>query len=197
MTDSRVRTPANSAPFVETGIASSRVHADIAALTHPGSRPNNEDAYVVCRLGRFLEVLSTNLPDGAIPARKEESGHVMMVGDGVGGAASGEVASSTALLTLMTEVLRAPKWVLKLDDAATREGEIRELIARGRLYLKQMHAAIRARQESDSRHQGMGTTFTSAYTVGDDLFVMHVGDSRAYSLRGGRLFRITSDHTLA
>ena len=197
MSDTRVRPPAAPEPFVETGIASNRVHADIAALTSTGARPNNEDAYVVCRLGRFLEVLSTNLPEREIPERREESGHLMIVGDGVGGAASGEVASSTALLTLVNSVLRSPKWVLKLDDADTREGEIRELLARGRLYLQQMHAAIRERQAKDPRHEGMGTTFTSAYTVGDDLFVMHVGDSRAYSLRGGRLFRITSDHTLA
>jgi serine/threonine protein phosphatase PrpC len=115
----------------------------------------------------------------------------------VGGAASGEVASSTALLTLVNQVLRSPKWALKLDDPATREREIRELLARGRLYVQQMHAAIRERQAKDPKHQGMGTTFTSAYTVGGDLFVMHVGDSRAYSLRGGRLFCITRDHTLA
>jgi len=197
MTDTRLSPPAVSEPFVETGIPTHRVHADIAALTHPGSRPNNEDAYVVYRLGRFMECLSSNLPEGQLPARYDDTGHLFIVGDGVGGAASGEVASSTALLTLIQQLLRAPKWALKLDDPSTREREIRELLARGRLYVQQMHAAIRERQAVDPSHQGMGTTFTSAYTVGGDLFVMHVGDSRAYSLRGGRLFCITRDHTLA
>ncbi len=192
-----VSPPAASEPFVETGIPTNRVHADIAALTHPGARPNNEDAYVVYRLGRFMECVSSNLPEGDLPARHDDSGHLLIVGDGVGGAASGEVASSTALLTLVNQVLRSPKWALKLDDPATREREIRELIARGRLYLQQMHAAIRERQVQNPSQSGMGTTFTSAYTVGGDLFVMHVGDSRAYSLRGGRLFCITRDHTLA
>ena len=197
MNDSPAGPPAAAVPFVETGIPTNRVLADIAALTHPGARPNNEDAYVVYRLGRFMECVSTNLPEGELPARYDDSGHLLIVGDGVGGAASGEVASSTALLTLIHQVLRSPKWALKLDDPATREREIRELLARGRLYLQQMHAAIRERQARNPSQQGMGTTFTSAYTVGGDLFVTHVGDSRAYSLRGGRLFRITRDHTVA
>ncbi len=184
-------------PFVETGIPTNRVHADIAALTHQGARPNNEDAYVVYRLGRYMECVSSNLPQGELPARYADSGHLMIVGDGVGGAAGGEVASSTALLTLVDQILRSPKWALKLDDPATRETEIQELIARSRAYLQQMHEVIRERQAQDPRYQGMGTTFTSAYTVGGDLFIMHVGDSRAYVLRAGRLFRITHDHTLA
>jgi len=172
MSDTRVSPPTASEPFVETGIPTNRVHADIAALTHPGARPNNEDAYVVYRLGRFMECVSSNLPAGQLPVRYDDTGHMLIVGDGVGGESSGEVASSTALLTLVNQVLRSPKWALKLDDPATREREIRELLARGRLYLQQMHAAIRDRQAKDPSHQGMGTTFTSAYTVGGDLFVM-------------------------
>ena len=44
---------------------------------------------------------------------------------------------------------------------------------------------------------GMGTTFTGAYVVDRDLFVMHVGDSKAYLVRGDELTKITRDHTLA
>ena len=197
MSDEDDVTPASPTPFVETGIATSRVRADIAALTHPGARPNNEDAYIVYRLGRFMECVASNLPAEDLPAWYDDSGHLLIIGDGLGGAASGEVASRTALLSLIEQIKRSPKWALKLDDPATREVEIHELISRSRAYLQQMHAAIRERQAQDPRHEGMGTTLTSAYTVGGDLFVMHVGDSRAYSLRGGRLFRITRDHTVA
>jgi protein phosphatase len=189
--------PVATTPFADNGIPTNRVRADIAALTHKGARPNNEDAYVVYRLGRFMELESSNLPDGDLPARYEDSGHLLIVGDGVGGAEGGEVASRTALLTLVSSILHAPKWALKLDDPATRETEIRELIERSRAYLQRMHVAIHERQARDPRYEGMGTTFTSAYTVGVDVFIMHVGDSRAYVLRRGRLIRITHDHTLA
>ena len=43
----------------------------------------------------------------------------------------------------------------------------------------------------------MGTTMTGAYSIGDDLFVIHVGDSRAYLYRDGVLRRLTRDHTHA
>ena len=197
MSDENDAPPVPATPFVETGIATNRVRADIAALTHPGARPNNEDAYIVYRLGRFMECVSSNLPEDDLPAWYDDSGHLLIVGDGLGGAASGEVASRTALLSLVEQIQRSPKWALKLDDPASREAEIRELIERSRAYLQQMHAAIRQQQVREPRHEGMGTTLTSAYTVGGDLFVMHVGDSRAYSLRAGRLFRITRDHTVA
>lgn len=193
-------TPNPSLPvetFVDAGISTHRVHADIAALTHTGARPNNEDAYLVCRLGRFMERIASSLPESDLPAHYDDSGHLLIVVDGVGGAAGGEVASRTALLTLLRQVLRSPKWALKLDDPATRDGEILELLDRSRAYLQGMHSAIRARQEDDPRYEGMGTTFTSAYTIGGDVFIMHVGDSRAYVLRRGRLVRITHDHTVA
>jgi protein phosphatase len=187
--------PADS--FVESGIATSRVRADIAALTHAGSRANNEDAYAVYRLGRYMDCVASNLPDTDLPAHYDDSGHLLIVVDGVGGAEGGEVASRTALLSLVRQIMHSPKWALKLDDPATREGEIRELMERSRIYLQQMHDRIRERQKQDPQFEDMGTTFTSAYTVGGDLFLQHVGDSRAYALRAGRLFRITHDHTLA
>ena len=56
---------------------------------------------------------------------------------------------------------------------------------------------LHQRRRLDRGLEGMGTTLTCAYSVGNDLFVIHVGDSRAYVLRRGRLVRITHDHTLA
>ena len=63
-----------------------------------------------------------------------------------------------------------------------------------------MHDALSDQEAGSSpagRTEGMGTTLTTAYSVGNDLFVIHVGDSRAYLMRAGRLHRITRDHTLA
>ena len=67
MSDKNAIPQAPAAPFVETGIPTSRVHADIAALTHQGARENNEDAYVVYRLGRFMERIASNLPESDLP----------------------------------------------------------------------------------------------------------------------------------
>src|SRR5256714_2412006 len=50
--------------------------------------------------------------------------------------------------------------------------------------------------QGDSEHAGMGTTLTAAMVAGREVAVGHVGDSRLYRLRGGRLERLTEDHSL-
>ncbi len=50
---------------------------------------------------------------------------------------------------------------------------------------------------ADRRLLGMGTTLTAAYSMGVDLFVVHLGDSRAYLYRAGSLRQLTKDHTVA
>jgi protein phosphatase len=171
---------------------------DVGAVSHIGKvRPSNQDGYVVCRLGRSLERLSSSLPESALPPRAEEAGHILMVADGMGGAAGGEVASATALASAIRLVEAAPKWALRLENPATREAEIQQMWERGRGYLAGIHAAVKKLAAADPSLAGMGTTFTSAFTVGTDLFVIHVGDSRAYLWSDGHLHRITRDHTLA
>jgi len=184
--------------FESSGLPAARVRAELGALTHRGKvREVNEDAYVVLRMGRYLEPMLSNLPEGELPSRSEDSGYLMMLADGLGGHEAGDVASRSALLATLQLVLRAPKWALKLDDPATREAEIRDLIARSRAYLAGAHAALRRQAAGDARLAGMGTTLTGAYSVGADLFVHHVGDSKAYLYRAGTLRRITRDHTVA
>ena len=178
-------------------IAPSRVRVEVAALTDVGRvRDRNEDAYFVSRIGRYLEPLASNLPETLVP-RAEESGYLMIVADGMGGHAAGEVASHTAIAATVTKILSSPKWILKLDDPATREQEIRELWELAREFFARMHAAVVERAAEDRALQGMGTTLTSAYSVGADLFVTHVGDSRAYLFRDDQVEKMTRDHTLA
>jgi protein phosphatase len=178
-------------------IASSRVKVEIAALTDIGKvRETNEDSYLVGRIGRFFERMITNVPESLVPG-VEDSGYLMMVADGMGGHAAGEVASHTAIAATVAKLTDAPKWVLKLDDPATRDGEIRELWEDARAYFARMHAAVVERAAEDRALQGMGTTLTSAYSVGADLFVMHVGDSRAYLCHDDRVEKMTRDHTMA
>ena len=190
--------PAEPDPAAEQIIPSHRVQADVAALSHTGLvRQANEDSYAVFRMGRFLERIASNVPESELSTRTEETGHLMMVADGLGGHVAGEVASRTSLIAAIQLILRSPRWALKLDDPETRETEIEGMLARSRAYLAGVHAALREQAALDRGLQGMGTTLTGAYSVGNDLFVLHVGDSRAYLFRRDRLHRITHDHTVA
>src|SRR5262245_7707412 len=174
---------------------SSRVQVDFGAVTHVGlKRPTNEDSYLIGRTGRFWERLHTSLPEGELPAWHEENGYLMAVADGMGGYKAGEVASSLALRTVVSLVLNAAQWALKLDHPEERSHEGEQAIQRGMGYFHQVQRAIAERAADDPSLARMGTTLTGVYTFGADLFVMHVGDSRAYLHRGGQLRQLTRDH---
>jgi serine/threonine protein phosphatase PrpC len=177
---------------------SSRVHVDFGGQSHVGKvRPSNQDAYLIYRTGRYWERLLTNLPEGELPERHEEIAYAMAVGDGMGGVAGGEVASSLSLRTGVHLILHAVKWALKLDHPEEREKEINEGIERGLDYFARINRAVLAQGRADPALAGMGTTLTASYSFGDDLFLFHVGDSRAYLYRQGRLRQLTRDHTMA
>jgi serine/threonine protein phosphatase PrpC len=172
---------------------SSLVEVDLSALSHMGHRrANNEDHYLILKLGRTLETLSTSLPAGVVPARNEEVNYVMIVADGMGGHAAGEIASQTALSALIGLALDLPDWILRVDQAHVRNMEER---ARSRFQKVSEMLVELAQREPALR--GMGTTLTVARSLGRDLMISHVGDSRAYLLRAGTLHRLTKDHTFA
>ena len=174
------------------------IHVEVSARTDRGlRRATNEDAYLVFRTGRFLQRIQSSVPESEIESRYDAAGHIMAVADGMGGAAAGEVASREALTEAFRLILRSPKWLLTLDDPLTREAEIRSFFERTRGYIAGMHAALVQRAASDPSVAGMGTTVTVAYSVGLDLFVAHVGDSRAYVYRDGAMQHVTRDHTYA
>jgi serine/threonine protein phosphatase PrpC len=171
---------------------SALVRVDLAARSHQGLvRPNNEDHFLVLRFGRTLERLLTNLPDHQVPVRSEEVGYGMLVADGMGGAAAGELASQLAISTLVDLALRTPDWIFGTGEQLSERVE-RRMAERYR----QVDAALREEAESDPRLAGMGTTMTLAYSLGARLFIGHIGDSRAYLFRDGALHQLTKDHTL-
>ena len=177
----------STAPF------SSRVRVDVAALTHPGHvRPNNEDQFFVTKLTRSLETMLTSLPAGAVPDRSDEINYVMVVADGMGGHAAGEVASKMVISTLVNLAVEVPDWIFKVDKE-----HVPEIEGRARRAVQQVGAEVVERGRQDEALRGMGSTLTAARSLGRDLLIVHVGDSRAYLFRAGHLRRLTRDHTYA
>src|SRR5438552_3168977 len=85
---------------------SGRLVVDVAALTDRGKmRERNEDAFAVCRMGRFLERMTSSLSADELPERHEAIGHVMIVADGLGGHEAGEIASRTAVRRVLEGVM--------------------------------------------------------------------------------------------
>ena len=132
----------------------------------------------------FRHAASTHV--GMVRQGNEDSGyadaHMLVIADGMGGHAAGELASAAVVAAVCADVSERPrtfadfeKWVRnKLDSAHSRIGD---LIA----------------ERPDRR--GMGTTFTMLGSLEDSLMIAHVGDSRAYRLRDGKLTQLTKDHT--
>ena len=172
---------------------SSRVHVDISALTDTGHRrPNNEDQFLVAKATRALETLMTSLPPGDVPDRVDELNYVMVVADGMGGHAAGEVASRLTISALVTLALQIPDWILRPDP-----GHAPEIERRAREAIQQVGSMLVERGRQDASLRGMGSTLTAARSFGRELLIVHVGDSRAYLLRAGQLQRLTRDHTYA
>ena len=132
-------------------------------------RTNNEDNYIA--------LTGKESPEG--------TDAVMVVADGMGGHTAGEVASTMAVRNIVRHLTSQPsEKTLPIDGYP-------ELL---RQILNHVNAEVfKAGQENERR--GMGTTCTVAIVIGTQVHLAHVGDSRAYLLREGRLVQLTSDHS--
>ncbi len=121
---------------------------------------------------------------GRVRKDNQDSGYagpwLLTVCDGVGGAARGDIASSTAV-----DELR------RLDEPPGA-GELLTRVANG---LREAHESIAAQVYEDAALNGTSTTATVALFDGRRIAIGHIGDSRGYLFRGGELSQITSDHT--
>jgi protein phosphatase len=173
--------------------SSSQVRLDVTGLSHRGLvRPNNEDQFLVTRLTRSMETMVSSLGSADVPARADEVNYVMLVADGMGGHAGGEVASRMAISELVNLALLLPDWIFRMNERSRPELEWR-----ARQLLRPVNALVTVRGARHPPLRGMGTTLTAARSLGRDLMIVHVGDSRAYLFRNGRLHRLTRDHTFA
>jgi protein phosphatase len=118
-----------------------------------------------------------------------------IVADGMGGHASGEVASKMAIETLrefFAATSQDPEatWPYKMDKA--RSYEENRLITGIKLANLRIHESA----QREPRLRGMGTTIVSILVIDDGVLIAHVGDSRVYRLRQGKLDQLTDDHSL-
>src|SRR5660398_79894 len=107
--------------------------------------------------------------------------HLLVVADGMGGAAGGDIASSLAVGRL-----------------AALEGEALgpdESLDHLKAAIAEAHADIVERAHNDPELSGLGTTVTAILRSGTSLAMAHIGDSRCYLLREGDFDQVTSDHT--
>ena len=122
---------------------------------------------------------------GLTRANNQDSGYagpnLLLVADGMGGAAGGDIASSIAVGRLAA-----------LDGEALGPDEALDEL---KLAISEAHAQIVGRARNDPELSGLGTTVTALLRSGSTLAMAHIGDSRAYLLRNGTLDQVTSDHT--
>ena len=121
-----------------------------------------------------------------------------VVADGMGGHAAGEVASAIAVRTIHEEIKREREL---LDDymAGARGANrvtTREVLALMEHAVQRACSRIHEEAQADSAKRGMGTTLSSLLILGQQGFIAHVGDSRIYLLRDGRVRQVTEDHTV-
>jgi protein phosphatase len=182
----RLKTSSDTAPLFPES-----VHVDVSGLSDPGKvRARNEDHFLVTRIGRYLETVITSLPSGEIPDRAEEAGYAMIVADGMGGHAGGELASRMAVSGLVKFAFARPDWIFRLDETVATVAT-----QRSKKRFRHLNTLLINHSKQDPSVCGMGTTLTAARNFGRHLQIVHVGDSRAYLLRDARLHRLTRDHT--
>ena len=128
-------------------------------------------------------------------ALPESGERLAIVCDGMGGHASGEVASRLAVELIVDHFTETGKqqiltWPYKVDR------DLRKDINRMVTGVMLANLEIWERSQRESRFKGMGTTCVAMYFLDDHLIIGHVGDSRCYRARSNEFVQLTEDHSL-
>lgn len=158
----------------------------------PG-RPENQDQFLIADLSKSMYVHTTSLSfDDHARLFGNTQGTLLLVADGMGEHFGGGEASRLAVETIGQYVLNAMRWFPRSRNES--DADFRAGLMRGfEMCQQQLYERMAAQPECN----GMGTTLTLAFVNWPQAYVVHVGDSRCYRLRGGQLERITQDHTMA
>jgi PPM family protein phosphatase len=155
------------------------IQVSVFARTDTGlRRAGNEDAFMIADLTTGNLGLGPDMTSHKIGAR----GSLMVVSDGMGGAAAGEIASEMAVKTIRESLMQAaanPDICARLQSATEKANQQIWNFARQNLQFK-----------------GMGATLTAVLIQQASAFIAQVGDSRAYLIRGNRIKQLTKDQSL-
>ena len=166
---------------------------DVFGLTHPGKvRRENQDQFLIASLHKLLRVHQSSLPaDDITPLITESRGYLFVVADGVAGRPDGAGASGTALRTIA-------HYVTHLTDLYRRLDPDKEAVFLSELEASvwKSHEVLRAQGDKEYAGRGGATTLTMVAVLWPRAYLVQVGDSRCYRLRGGRLERISRDQTV-
>ncbi len=145
-------------------------------------REHNEDNFLVADVTGSIRAADGRAP---FTFKLGEKGALLLVCDGMGGAAAGEVAAQMAADAIYESLTAA--------DPQPRDGFARLL----RRAVQRANERIFIQSRDNQSERGMGTTCTAAALVDDTLVVAQIGDSRCYVLRDGKLAQVTKDQSLA
>ena len=163
---------------------------DAFGLSHAGKvRPANEDHFAIMTLQKSVQLRGTNLQDTSILDRlRRPEVHLLVVADGVGGAAGGKIASGVAVRAVVEYLAEAVGCVQDFDVDREQAflDHLSRAVERGHERLKEMFQT----------QGGPATTLTMVTLLWPRAYVVHVGDSRGYYLRNGRLKQFTRDQTM-
>ncbi len=167
------------------GRSNKAIRVEVFAKTDLGrTRDHNEDRFLVADLTRKAASLQPDVRQHDIGPR----GTLLVVADGMGGAAAGELASEMATDTIYAHLVKT--W--NAEDEVTPQRFAYRLKEAVEVANSSIHAHAKAHPEV----RGMGTTTTAAGVLNDHLYLTQVGDSRAYLIRGGQAHQITKDQSL-
>ena len=167
---------------------------DVYGVTHQGKvRKDNQDHFLICSLERKVDVRFTSLPDAArLTAKGDRLAFLAMVADGVGGGARGEQASRMTLEEVTTYVSASLECYYASDTAD--DAGFTDALMEGAITA---HEALLRTSAGHSDGRAMATTLTLWLGVWPRCYLLQVGDSRYYVLRGDQLTQISRDQTMA
>jgi protein phosphatase len=145
-------------------------------------REHNEDNFLVADVTGGIRTAEPRAP---FTFKLGEKGAALLVCDGMGGAAAGEVASQMAVDSIF-------------DELASAQPQQRDAFARLlRRAVQRANERIFIQSRDNQSERGMGTTCSVAALVDETLVIAQIGDSRCYILRDGKLAQVTKDQSLA